>query len=410
MQALEALASQRPTPLRLKDMHLYASSGDFQQRLRNAQFLHKEIPIRMAQRAMDLLTLPHGLNEMKHVRQVASVYLRYIEQFQQMPPPTTSTQEAAFTDMLSRIMLDRQHIPMAIAQGISSWIAHHPNDLDPQHLAEMEHALYRFFTARVGLRFLTQHHILSDPHRPCSSSDKALDSTQQAGCIQTNCDAVYEIQQVIEQVTRQAMDCYGCCPNMEIVDCNLQDKTTAGFTYVPHHLQYMVMELLKNSCRATVDRYIGQEDMPPIRVVVAQGKEDVTIKVCDQGGGAPRSTMEKIWKFAHSTSPSLEQETEFAKDSFSGGKIRGFGLPLARIYARYFGGELTLLSMEGHGVDAYLYLPRLGYQCENLPDLVKTSPGEGDSTVAARDFDLCAIGPIVQRPPNGETADTAVVV
>ena len=64
---------------------------------------------------------------------------------------------------------------------------------------------------------------------------------------------------------------------------------------------------------------------------------------------------------------------------FTGGKVRGFGLPLARIYARYFGGELTIKSMEGYGVDAYLYLPVLGRACENLPESVSKSPGNLDS-------------------------------
>ncbi len=368
MVALEKLASQKPTPVRLKDMQLYACSpSDSKQRLRNAQFLHKELPIRMAQRAMDLLTLPHGLNE----------------------------------------------TPTSIAKGIASWYESN-KDIDPEHLQEMENALYRFFTARVGLRFLTQHHILSDVNRtPAGPLEYAKTNL---GCIQVDFDPVEEIKNVIDQVTRQTIDCYGCCPEIELVDSSIVDKKKkkSGFTYVPHHLQFMVTELLKNSCRATVDKYYGEDKMPSIRVVVVQGKEDVTIKVCDQGGGAPRSTMEKIWKFAHSTSPSLEQETEFAKDSFSGGKIRGFGLPLARIYARYFGGELTLLSMEGHGVDAYLYLPRLGYSSEKLPKNVKTSPGNSDSTV-----DLYSMEPIVTRPgavnggePSAKTttADPASIV
>lgn len=88
--------------------------------------------------------------------------------------------------------------------------------------------------------------------------------------------------------------------------------------------------------------------------------------------------------------------------------MSGFGLPLARIYARYFGGELTLLSLEGHGVDAYLYLPRLGYQCEKLPSLVKTSPGGGDSTAA----EVHTMAPVVHRNnnANGETSPEAAAV
>jgi hypothetical protein len=123
---------------------------------------------------------------------------------------------------------------------------------------------------------------------------------------------------------------------------------------------------------------------PPIRVVVTKGAEDVTIKVCDRGGGLKRSKLKEIWSFAHSTlteeGRTREDKYDFGKDEFVGSHIRGFGLPLARIYARYFGGEVTIKSMEGYGVDAYLYLPVLGVACENLPQRVVGSPGNLDSS------------------------------
>ena len=37
----------------------------------------------------------------------------------------------------------------------------------------------------------------------------------------------------------------------------------------------------------------------------------------------------------------------------------GFGLPLSRVYARYFDGDLTLKTLRGYGVDAFLMLKRL---------------------------------------------------
>ena len=37
----------------------------------------------------------------------------------------------------------------------------------------------------------------------------------------------------------------------------------------------------------------------------------------------------------------------------------GFGLPLARLYARYFGGDLHFQTMWGYGTDVYIHLRTL---------------------------------------------------
>lgn len=429
MEELLELASKKTTPLSLKDMYKYAivDANNMEQRIRNAQFLHAELPVRIAQRAVDLLTLPHGLNEIPAVLQVAHVYLLYLEKFQDCPIPTDTESEELFTDMLQSMVLERSSIPNAIARGVDAWIqnekaiaeeaaaAENGDDsvidtaLDENErarsLKEMEDALYRFFTARVGLRFLTEHHILSSPARIAyqlndSSSLDDKNDTSFLGCIQPNCCPTQEVRKVVEAVRRKTMDYYGdgVCPEIQIVNGDIaaqqqpQHKKrhkTNNFTYVPHHLHYMVGELLKNACRATVKQHIengSSGPIPPIKIVIVKGAEDVTIKIADRGGGIPRSQMSEIWKFAHSTSAKdeVENETDFGVNEITGAAIRGFGLPLARIYARYLGGELTLKSLEGHGLDAYLHLPRLGDQCENLPLPVRFSPSNLTSTPLRR--------------------------
>lgn len=205
----------------------------------------------------------------------------------------------------------------------------------------------------------SEHHILSSPAR---ANNRVLREAQSSsldhddddddfflGCIQANCDPVREVQKVARAVEEQTRDYYGDCPEIQIVQASAGNTTSRNenykFTYVPHHLHYMVGELLKNSCRATVKRHVetgSRGPLPPIRVVIVKGAHDVTIKVEDRGGGIPRSNMDQIWTFAHSTEKaSDENETEFGVDEMTGARIRGFGLPLARIYARYLGGELV---------------------------------------------------------------------
>lgn len=53
---------------------------------------------------------------------------------------------------------------------------------------------------------------------------------------------------------------------------------------MPAHLHLMVFELVKNSLRAVQERYMDADDVaPPVRIIVAEGIEDVTIKVLVPG-------------------------------------------------------------------------------------------------------------------------------
>lgn len=176
------------------------------------------------------------------------------------------------------------------------------------------------------------------------------------------------------------------------------------FPYFPTHVHYILSELIKNSARATVERHGAHkspDQLPPIRVTVAGGKEDITIRVSGQGGGIARSKMKRIWKYSYTSSDEPSALAGYGKKltySLREGAYAnaflflGFGLPLSRLYARYFGGDLKVLSLDGYGTDAYLTLHRLGTYLEIVsrfqeePDLNKRlkafiSKNEGHLTV-----------------------------
>jgi len=283
MDELLALASCQPTALSLETMYKYAPKPNNANidpkfvdidRLRNSQFLHKELPIRIAQRAIDLFTLPHGLNRTREVQSVANTYLQYLQQLRKFPMPTNAETEREFTKTLKEFILDRHSIPMAISRGLQRLKDDRKAPADARRLAEMEEALTRFFTARVGLRFLVEHHVWSGSgdnsdtlYRRQLESEGGLELLDQenyanlegsnnhenfCGAIQKNCDPVKEVKRTVARVTKLCRESYGIAPEIEVVDCTPNKDANICFTYVPHHLRYMLAELLKNSCRATV--------------------------------------------------------------------------------------------------------------------------------------------------------------
>lgn len=92
------------------------------------------------------------------------------------------------------------------------------------------------------------------------------------------------------------------------------------------------------------------------------------LQVSDEGGGIPRSGIARIWTYMYSTAkipmPDMEEVGDTQPVVLAG---YGYGLPLSRLYARYFGGDLQVISMEGYGTDAYIHLNRLGDSVEPLP-------------------------------------------
>ena len=67
--------------------------------------------------------------------------------------------------------------------------------------------------------------------------------------------------------------------------------------------------------------------------MVVKGGEDLTIKIADEGGGIPRSKIDLLFNYMYSTAPKPGVGGQAPIAGF------GYGLPLSRLYARYFQGK-----------------------------------------------------------------------
>jgi pyruvate dehydrogenase kinase 2/3/4 len=182
-------------------------------------------------------------------------------------------------------------------------------------------------------------------------------------CTRTNVQAL--AQEAIDNARFICEDYYGLFDAPQV---HLICRPDLEFMYVPGHLSHICFEVLKNALRAVVEKHGPAADQfPPIRMLIAEGDEDITIKIADEGGGIARSVIPRIWTYMYTTAESQDLDPDFNKSDFKAPMAGfGYGLPLSRLYARYFGGDLRLESVDGHGTDVYMNLNRLSSSREPL--------------------------------------------
>lgn len=95
---------------------------------------------------------------------------------------------------------------------------------------------------------------------------------------------------------------------------------------------------------------------------------------CLQGGGIPADISHKVFRYGFTTARDDGSINEDTHKAPLGAALNaaarqqsplaglGFGLPLSRLHARYFGGELQLVNLPGYGVDVFIFLKKLGGQ------------------------------------------------
>lgn len=252
-------------------------------------------------------------------------------------PPELQAYNSKFSQTLHTIKRRHDSVVTTMAQGILEYKRKRQRMQIDNNIQSF---LDRFYMSRIGIRMLIGQHIaLTDQshHRDHSY----------VGIICTKTNVRDLAQEAIENARFVCEDHYGLfeAPKIQLV-CN----PDLNFMYVPGHLSHMLFETLKNSLRAVVETH-GQDkqEFPVTKVIVAEGREDITIKISDEGGGIPRSAIPLVWTYMYTTvdrTPNLDPD--FDKSDFKAPMAGfGYGLPISRLYARYFGGDLKLISMEG---------------------------------------------------------------
>jgi pyruvate dehydrogenase kinase 2/3/4 len=349
LNRIHEFAQMTPRPVTLQQLLLFGANPTRRTLLQGAQYLHKELQIRYSQRLFQLAHLPYNCSELPSFQCVRKIYLDYADELFHLPYPETGEEEERFTEILREWTNEKtQNVVPLIAQGIQEFKASQTcTEVVDSRLTQ---ALDKLFSDRIGTTLLINQHIALH-EEPVPGF---------IGLIQGNCNPSEVAKNAIMDAQEICHMYLGDSPQVELLG-----NTDLTFNYMPSHLHHMIFELLKNSLRAVIE-YHGPNvyEYPPIKVIIARGKEDIIIKISDVGGGISRSATPKIFSYLYTTAQPI-QNYEIDQDPSPLAGL-GVGLPLCRLYARYFGGDLQLISMESFGTDVYLYLNRLGHVQESI--------------------------------------------
>ncbi|KAK9721728.1 [Pyruvate dehydrogenase (acetyl-transferring)] kinase isozyme 2 [Basidiobolus ranarum] len=357
------LACSKTTPLSLKQIFTIGrhvlEHKDRKALLIPAQFLHSELPIRLSQsvKMINSDEMPCGMGSLPSFRRISNRILEDISVLTQISKPNNLSQEENFTASL-RILLKRHRYNMlSVGQGFKELLESTGKRTTDFCGEEFQNFFDKFYTMNLGTRLLIGEHL--------SLHDEGRNLVQRISPLLVAEKAAKDAKYIFEKH-------YAC----KAPDINIwTQKKRIHTLYVEENLHRTIFEVLKNSLRATYEfHHQNKGPLPPVKLIMADGDEDVTFKVSDQGGGISTSEMPKIWSYVHSSShhsPDIQLKEDVGH--YMELPLHGFGhgLPFARLTARYFGGDLSVLSMEGYGTDTYIHLFREDSCPENLPKVSK---------------------------------------
>eukprot|EP00930_Biecheleria_cincta_P060066 TRINITY_DN45756_c0_g1_i1.p1 TRINITY_DN45756_c0_g1~~TRINITY_DN45756_c0_g1_i1.p1 ORF type:complete len:373 (-),score=61.88 TRINITY_DN45756_c0_g1_i1:104-1222(-) len=314
-----------------------------------AQRTHHDIKIRLAHRLKDFLFLPYKAMADPAVRRIYDKYVNAYLLHEDLATLESEDCIAKYWLGLAHVFEENQNVTTLLGQGRRRIVR-----LDPSLASEFDAFLSRFFVSRIGTHllganFLNQVQAPSGCRKPAGVAMGVLQPTRPASFIADLANSLCERSSV----------------NVE-----LEGATDTSMLYIPGHMRVILREILQNAVQASKLRsealLPNSSTMPAVQVKINRGQFGVFVTVSDKAGGIP--DLQNVWNWGVEPGASTgdvegdELEDEELDEKPSVRLPLGFGLPVARLTARYFGGDLRLQSLLGYGTNVYIHMPELQRQ------------------------------------------------
>ncbi|KAI8628253.1 alpha-ketoacid dehydrogenase kinase [Xylariaceae sp. FL1651] len=373
----------------------------------SANFTLGLLPIRLAHRIQALRNLPFIVVSNPNISRIYNNYLHSLSTLLPWQHLTISNleDEIQFTSVLAELVATHQDTIPILAKGFLECRRY----ISPQEVTQF---LDTHLRTRIGTRLIAEQHIAlhysSVPHfDPGASPTPCPEHPSYIGVIDTALSPAAIVDSCAGFVADICELKYGVRPRW-IID----GEPDTTFAFVPMHLEYIVTELLKNAFRATVENPNSRGNREPIVITIAPEPPDagpprltldppaadkgafrgdaikplddnapgVTVRIRDRGGGISPEVLPNIWSYSFTTFSDDDMSEMMSNNASGGGGGQkdalgvisaassggssiaglGYGLPLSRAYAEYFGGGIAVQSLYGWGTDVYLRLKGVG--------------------------------------------------
>jgi hypothetical protein len=368
----------------------------------------------LAYRIQALRNLPFIVVSNPHISKIYNIYVRSLSTLlpYQQRKITTMEEEEIFVGVLDELVKMHTNTIPTLARGFLECRKY----VNPGDVTKF---LDEHLRARIGTRLIAQQHIaLHYASKPINGDhgQKPSAPSNYIGVIDTALQPAKLIRTCEEFVAEICELKYGVRPSIII-----NGEPEATFAHIPVHIEYIITELLKNAFRAVIE---SNNEREPVEITIASAPDvpdghlieggasshasggpresdaevdfridkgswddadqtslfgpfnsstqSITIRIRDRGGGIPPEVLPHIWSYSFTTyrGEDLASGSEGGMDALhaisnSGVDSStiaglGYGLPLGRAYAEYFGGSISLQSLWGLGTDVYLRLQGVG--------------------------------------------------
>ncbi|KAG6861884.1 hypothetical protein C0995_010590 [Termitomyces sp. Mi166 len=348
-----------------------------------------EIPHRLAARVRSLEALPFIVGTNPYVANTLNAHRESFRWLATHPPITNIADNAKFAQQLANIVQNHANDIPTMAKGFQECSRYMSS-------AQISNFLDGAIRNRISVRLIAEQHIALSQALENPDAD-----TSHVGVVDLHCSPKAMINMCGSFVSELCEATFGSSPPFVI-----NGHTNATFAYVPVHLEYMLTEILKNAFRATVEHHSkyksSSRPLAPVTITISPSSllngtpAYFSLRIRDEGGGVSQANMARIFSYAFTTAGrSVEEDFDDAGGGGpyaaqhvggsaaigSGGSGQanlfgeltgkglqtglgtiaglGYGLPMSQLYARYFGGSLELMSLEGWGKNVSLDIEAL---------------------------------------------------